>query len=96
MPENFNSLKGKHDLDWNSIEVVELEEEVELGFDTKNYLPKNFNALKGKHDLDWNTIGLVELEEEVELDFDTKKYLPNNFNAYEGMKANKVIVCLYL
>ena len=40
----------------NSIELIELEEEVELGFDTANYLPENFNALKGKHGLVWNTI----------------------------------------
>ena len=68
----------------NSIELIELEEEVELGFDTANYLPENFNALKGKHDLDWNSIELIELEEEVELGFDTANYLPENFNALKG------------
>ena len=50
--ENLNSTAASI----NSIELMELEEEVELGFDTANYLPENFNALKGKHDLDWNTI----------------------------------------
>ena len=68
----------------NSIELIELEEELELGFDTANYLPENFNALKGKHDLDWNSIELIELEEEVELGFDTANYLPENFNALKG------------
>ena len=84
LPENFNALKGKHDLDWNTIELIEIEEEIELGFDTVKYLPENFNALKGKYDLDWNTIELIETEEEVELGFDTANYLPENFNALKG------------
>ncbi|PTM11534.1 MAG: hypothetical protein DA407_01450 [Bacteroidetes bacterium] len=68
----------------NDFEVIELEEEVELGFDTSQHLPKNFNALKGKNDIDWNTIEVIELEEEVELGFDTSKHLPKNFNALKG------------
>jgi hypothetical protein len=68
-------------LDISTIELVEIEEDVELNFDTKQYLPKGFNALKGKDDLDWNTIELVEIEEDVELNFDTKQYLPKGFNA---------------
>jgi len=84
LPENFNPLKGKHDLDWNTIELIEIEEDVELGFDTSNHLPENFNALKGKHDLDWNTIELIEIEEEVELGYDTSNYLPENFNPLKG------------
>lgn len=72
------------DLEINEIVVIELEEEVELGIDTSNYLPENFNPLKGKNDLDWNTIEIIELEEEVKLDFDTSKYLPINFNALKG------------
>ncbi|RLD26748.1 MAG: hypothetical protein DRI75_11095 [Bacteroidetes bacterium] len=79
-------------LDINDIEVIELEEEVELGFDTTKHLPENFNALKGKHDLDWNTIELIEIEEEVELGFDTSKYLPNGFDPYKGMIKNAVEV----
>lgn len=71
-------------LDINDIEVIELEEEVEFGFDTTKHLPENFNPLKGKNDLDWNTIELIEIEEEVELGFDTKKHLPENFNALKG------------
>jgi len=86
---NFESI------DINSIVVIELEEEVQLGFNPKDYLPKNFNALKGKHDLDWSTIKLVEIEEEVELDFNPKDYLPNNFNPYKGMHSNYTVACLY-
>ena len=70
--------------DINSIEVIELEEDVELGFNPKDYLPNGFNALKGKHDLDWNTIELIELEEDVEYNFNPKDYLPENFNALKG------------
>ncbi|WP_445956020.1 hypothetical protein [Yeosuana sp.] len=73
-------------LDWNAVELFEVEEEVELNFDTKTYLPENFNPLKGKNNLDWNTIKLVEVEEEVDLGFDTKDYLPVNFNALKGGK----------
>ena len=71
-------------LDVNDIEVVEVEEEVDLGFDPKEYLPEGFNALEGKDDLDWNTIELIEVEEEVDLGFDTEQYLPEGFNALEG------------
>ncbi len=71
-------------LEIDSIEVIEIEEEVKLGFDTANYLPENFNALKGKDDLDWSTIELIELDEEVELNFNPKDYLPVNFNALKG------------
>jgi len=67
-----------------SLEVIEIDEPVEINFDTISHLPVNFNALKGKHDLDWNTTELVELEEDVELNFDTKAYLPKNFNALKG------------
>ena len=72
-------------VDINSIEVIELEEEVELEFNPKDYLPENFNALKVKHDLDWSTIELIELEEEVGFNFNPKDYLPEGFNALKGM-----------
>ncbi len=47
LPENFNPLKGKHDLDWSKIDLVELEEDIDLGFDTKDYLPESFNPYQG-------------------------------------------------
>ncbi len=53
-------------------QLIEIEEKVELGFDTSRYLPENFNPLKGKDDLDWNTIELIEIEEDVNLG---EKYL---------------------
>ena len=60
----------------NDINVVELEDEVEINFDTKNYLPERFNAHKGMHDIDWNTIKLVELEEDVDLGLNIQNRLP--------------------
>jgi hypothetical protein len=66
------------------IKVIELEEPVEINFDTAQYLPKDFNALAGKNDIDWSKVELVELEEDVDLGFDPKAYLPKNFNALEG------------
>ena len=56
--ENLSSAT----VDINAIVLIELEEEVDLGYNTANYLPENFNALKGKYDLDWNTI---ELEKDL-------------------------------
>ena len=70
-----------------SIEVYELEEELELGFNTKNYLPEGFDAYAGMNDIDWSTIELLELEEEVELGFNPKDYLPKGFNPYKGMEC---------
>tara|TARA_R110002049_G_scaffold99113_4_gene241670 strand:+ start:5642 stop:6139 length:498 start_codon:yes stop_codon:yes gene_type:complete len=72
-------------LDWSSIELFEIEEEVNLGFNSKDYLPKGFNPLKGLHDLDWSSIELFEIEEEVNLGFDTKDYLPEHFNPLKGL-----------
>ena len=47
LPENFNPLKGKHDIDWNIIELVdEPEEELIFDFNTKDYLPAGFDANK--------------------------------------------------
>ena len=47
------------------IKLIEIEDEVELCFDTANYLPKDFNALKGMNDLDWASIELIEIEKEL-------------------------------
>ena len=73
-------------LEINEIEVIELEEVVEIGFDTSKFLPLDFNALNGKNDLDWNSIELIEIEEELEFNFDTMLYLPPGFDPYKGVK----------
>jgi len=81
----FLSVDDAEPIKIDNIFVYNIDEEVTLNFDTKDYLPKHFNALKGLGDLNWDNIKLVELEEEVNLGFDTKKYLPKDFNPYEGM-----------
>ena len=81
----FNFNGEPTDVDWCAIALVEMEEEVELGFNTKDYLPKGFNPLKGLHDLDWSKIELIELDKEVEIGFNTKDYLPKGFNPFIGM-----------
>jgi hypothetical protein len=78
------------------IEIVELEEDIEIDFDTTEYLPENFNALAGKNDIDWSKVELIELEEDIEIGFNTKDYLPRNFDPYQGMDCKKdVVVSLY-
>ena len=67
-----------------SIDVYEVEEEVNFDFDTSEYLPMNFDAKEGMN-LDWNQIELIEVEEDVEFGFDVKAYLPCGFNPYQGM-----------
>lgn len=78
------------ELDTRSIELFEIEEEVNLGFNSKAYLPEGFNPLKGLHDLDITTIELYELEEEVELTFDTKPYLPKGFDPSKPVITNQM------
>ena len=68
-------------LNANEIEVVEMAEEVNLGFDTFEYLPLDFDPYAGANlsDIDFE---IFEEEEIVELGFETAAYLPNNFDAY--------------
>ena len=47
------------------IQVIEKEEDVELGFNPENYLPANFNALAGKNDIALTDIEIFEIEEEA-------------------------------
>ena len=45
LPENFNALKGKHDIDWSKIDLVdEPEDALVFDFDTAAYLPEGFDA----------------------------------------------------
>ncbi len=69
----------------DEIDVYDMEEELELGFNTADHLPEGFDPRWGMHDLDWSSIELYEVEEELDLGFDTKDYLPENFNPYRGM-----------
>ncbi len=55
-----------------AIAVYELDEEVELNFNTGDYIPKNFNAKEGMNEIDWNTIELFKPEEELDIDLKTE------------------------
>lgn len=79
-----DSIDDYDTIDVNAIELVEIDEEVNINYDTSKYLPEGFNALKGKDDLDWSKIELIEIEEEVNINFDTSKYLPKGFNPLKG------------
>lgn len=63
------------------IEYLDDNEEIDLGFDTADYLPNDFDPYKGM-ELDLSEIDYIELEEEIVFDFDTKEYLPVDFNPY--------------
>ncbi len=80
LPENFNPLKGKNDINWNSISIIGVPEDVNFNFDTNSYLPKDFNPLKGKNDINWKDVPLIEIEEEVQFNFNVMDYLPKGFN----------------
>ncbi len=66
----------------NLDEIVYLEEETEidLGFDTADYLPEGFDPHEQYVNLD--AITFIENEEEFDLGFDTSAYLPEDFDPY--------------
>ncbi len=63
--------------DINTVEYIEEEAELDLGFDVADYLPEGFNPYKMYVDL--NAISFVE--EEIEIS-DLSQYLPEGFDAY--------------
>jgi len=71
----------------DDITYIEATEEVELDFDTDQYLPEGFDAYKGMG-ADLSDIVFIEDDNEVDLGFDSAKYLPIGFDAYEGMALN--------
>jgi len=64
----------------DAIPFAELEEEVDLGFDTAVYLPENFDPTASLVDL--KTISYLELENFEALGFKTEEYLPASFDPY--------------
>ncbi len=62
---------------------IEDEEEVDLGFDTSDYLPEGFDAFEVYFDI--HSVAFEEFEEEDELSLDFSQYLPENFNAYTAV-----------
>lgn len=72
-------------LDLNEIVFIEEEPQIELGFDTAEYLPEDFDPKKLYVDL--NAVAYVDELKELELGFNTTDYLPANFDAYAAPKA---------
>lgn len=66
------------------ITYLEVNEEIDLGFDTTPYLPKGFDPYAGMGTM-LDEINYIEDEKEVDLGFDTAEYLPKGFNAYKGL-----------
>lgn len=76
------------ELDLNEIVFIE-EEDLNLGFDTADYLPENFDPHKTYFDL--NSIPYIEDEGDFDLGFDTVDYLPEGFNPYTDIIPVKSI-----
>ncbi|MBT8252386.1 MAG: hypothetical protein HKN00_04750 [Flavobacteriaceae bacterium] len=51
-----------------AIAVYEIDEDVEIEFNTVERLPLDFNAKQGLPNIDWNNFKLFELDEELEND----------------------------
>ena len=82
----LNDVLAAEVLNIDDIQYVEMEEEIDLGFDTTKYLPKEFNPYKHMDmDLNVDEINYMEIEDEINLGFDTSEYLPKGFNAYKGV-----------
>jgi len=70
---------ASYDLNLNEVVYIEDEPEIDLGFDTADYLPEGFNPYERYFDLN----SIIYLENKVEpLSFDAQKYLPENFDPY--------------
>ena len=68
------------DFDINTVEFVEDNQDIELGFDTAQYLPENFDPYSGI--ISVKAINFIDLCDEVELNIDTDGYLPAGFDPY--------------
>ncbi|WP_340064847.1 hypothetical protein [Ascidiimonas aurantiaca] len=78
-------LSGKEEaspLDLNSIEYIEEEIDLDLGFDPDQYLPRGFDPYKPYFDI--NSIEYIKDEKCPDLGFDTSEYLPENFDPYDS------------
>lgn len=76
------------ELNLNEIIFVEEDTEIDLGFNTADYLPEGFNPYEPYFNLD--SITYIE-DEELELGFDTSAYLPEGFDPYtEVVPVNSI------
>ena len=66
----------------NDIHFIEVEQEIDLGFNPYDYLPTDFNPYTGI-ELAIDDINYIEEEVEIDLGFDVQRYLPKNFDAHQ-------------
>lgn len=78
-----NINKEVEDFDLDSIEYIEEEDVIDLGFDTADYLPEGFDPYAFYFDL--NSVEFIE-ESDLE-DIQVKSLLPKGFDAYSGPKG---------
>ncbi len=99
---SLSAVKEQKEKELNlaSITYIEEEEELDLGFNTEDYLPRGFNPYEAYFDIhsityiedeiefeyyfDIHTVDYIEENKEVELAFNTEDYLPRGFNPYEA------------
>lgn len=74
-----NDITSIKEFDISNIEFVEIEEGIDLGFDSAKYLPEDFDPYTASISI--GSIDFIE-DEEVNLDFNTEDYLPKDFDAY--------------
>jgi hypothetical protein len=74
----------KKPFDINSITLFEEEAEIELGFNTFEYLPEGFDPFAYPQHVDG--FNYVDEKDTLELDFDTSKYLPEGFDAFKKVE----------
>ena len=66
-------------IDLNSIDFIEVEPEINLGFDTEAYLPVGFDPYGTPTDV--HSIDFIA-EDAIDLGFDANDYLPEGFDPY--------------
>ncbi|MEZ4810761.1 MAG: hypothetical protein R2819_10405 [Allomuricauda sp.] len=72
--------EGYYELNLDEIEYVEEDTDIDLGFNTADYLPEGFDPYETYFDL--NSIIYVENEVESDLGIPTEDYLPEGFDPY--------------
>ena len=73
-----NTPEEVKEFDINSIEYIEEEFEIDLGFDTADYLPENFNPNTFYFDIN----NIVYVSDTITEEEDFSKHLPEGFDAY--------------
>ncbi len=68
------------ELNLDDIIYIEDDSDINLGFDTADYLPEGFDPYEQYVDLD--AIEFIEEDNCTDLGFDTENYLPESFDAY--------------